>query len=169
MMNFCSDTPSALVKSRPPRRSLILLQELARGMCLSFLHIYLQLLIHTLSSFGFAKFFDVRDSEACIRGFFRLGYEVGFARVTIPATRPTYGTIYEPCDHSFPRLSDKFCCHKHAMLAMPDAPIIDHFHTNMCSPQESFNSRLKAEGDDESTNLYISNLPRHFSEAVSYY
>ncbi|KAI0453095.1 hypothetical protein F5B21DRAFT_515624 [Xylaria acuta] len=60
--------------------------------------------------FGFAKFFDVRDSEACIRGFFRLGYEVGFAR-------------------------------------------------------ESFNSRLKAEGDDESTNLYISNLPRHFSEA----
>ncbi|KAI0874666.1 hypothetical protein GGS24DRAFT_516373 [Hypoxylon argillaceum] len=115
--------------------------------------------------FGFAKFFDVRDSEACIRGFFRLGYEVGFARVTIPATRPTYGTIYEPCDHSFPRLSDKFCCHKHAMLAMPDAPIIDHFHTNMCSPQESFNSRLKAEGDDESTNLYISNLPRHFSEA----
>ncbi|KAI1113464.1 hypothetical protein F5Y14DRAFT_462372 [Nemania sp. NC0429] len=60
--------------------------------------------------FGFAKFFDVRESEACIRGFFRLGYEVGFAR-------------------------------------------------------ESFNSRLKAEGDDESTNLYISNLPRHFSEA----
>ncbi|KAJ8124403.1 hypothetical protein O1611_g9238 [Lasiodiplodia mahajangana] len=60
--------------------------------------------------FGFAKFYDVRDSEACIRGFFRLGYEVGFAR-------------------------------------------------------ESFNSRLKAEGDDESTNLYISNLPRHFSEA----
>ncbi|KAI0395898.1 hypothetical protein F5Y17DRAFT_473920 [Xylariaceae sp. FL0594] len=60
--------------------------------------------------FGFAKFYDVQDSEACIRGFFRLGYEVGFAR-------------------------------------------------------ESFNSRLKAEGDDESTNLYISNLPRHFSEA----
>ncbi|KAI8624554.1 hypothetical protein F5Y19DRAFT_467760 [Xylariaceae sp. FL1651] len=60
--------------------------------------------------FGFAKFYDVRDSETCIRGFFRLGYEVGFAR-------------------------------------------------------ESFNSRLKAEGDDESTNLYISNLPRHFSEA----
>ncbi|KAI1174612.1 hypothetical protein F4777DRAFT_599369 [Nemania sp. FL0916] len=60
--------------------------------------------------FGFAKFCDVRDSEACIRGFFRLGYEVGFAR-------------------------------------------------------ESFNSRLKAEGDDESTNLYISNLPRNFSEA----
>ncbi|KAI0165475.1 hypothetical protein GGR57DRAFT_121410 [Xylariaceae sp. FL1272] len=60
--------------------------------------------------FGFSKFYDVRDSEMCIRGFYRLGYEVGFAR-------------------------------------------------------ESFNSRLKAEGDDDSTNLYISNLPRHYTEA----
>ncbi|KAI1639802.1 hypothetical protein F4809DRAFT_648338 [Biscogniauxia mediterranea] len=59
--------------------------------------------------FGFAKFYDVRDSEMCIRGFYRLGYEVGFAR-------------------------------------------------------ESFNSRLKAEGDDESTNLYISNLPKSLTE-----
>ena len=31
--------------------------------------------------FGFAKFADVRDSEKCIRGFYYLGYEVGFARV----------------------------------------------------------------------------------------
>ncbi|KAF4456985.1 hypothetical protein F53441_1000 [Fusarium austroafricanum] len=59
--------------------------------------------------FGFAKFFDVSHSEMCIRGFHRLGYEVGFAR-------------------------------------------------------ESFNSRLKAEGDDDSTNLYISNLPKSLTE-----
>ncbi|KAK7398425.1 hypothetical protein QQX98_012203 [Neonectria punicea] len=59
--------------------------------------------------FGFAKFFDVADSETCIRGFYRLGYEVGFAR-------------------------------------------------------ESFNSRLKAEGDESSTNLYISNLPKTLTE-----
>ncbi|KAG5984797.1 hypothetical protein E4U55_003162 [Claviceps digitariae] len=59
--------------------------------------------------FGFAKFFDVKDSEMCIRGFHRLGYEVGFAR-------------------------------------------------------ESFNSRLKAEGDEGSTNLYISNLPKTLTE-----
>ncbi|KAI1359044.1 hypothetical protein F5Y08DRAFT_350057 [Xylaria arbuscula] len=45
------------------------------------------------------------------------------------------------------------------------APNFDLFGTNTCASQESFNSRLKAEGDDESTNLYISNLPRHFSEA----
>ncbi|RTE80758.1 hypothetical protein BHE90_004744 [Fusarium euwallaceae] len=59
--------------------------------------------------FGFAKFYNVADSEMCIRGFHRLGYEVGFAR-------------------------------------------------------ESFNSRLKAEGDDSSTNLYISNLPKTLTE-----
>jgi hypothetical protein len=34
--------------------------------------------------------------------------------------------------------------------------------------QESFNSRLKAEGDENSTNLYVSNLPRDMTEAVSY-
>lgn len=59
--------------------------------------------------FGFAKFYNVRDSDACIRGFHQLGYEVGFAR-------------------------------------------------------ESFNSRLKAEGDESSTNLYISNLPKTVTE-----
>lgn len=37
-------------------------------------------------SFGFAKFFDVRDSEMCIRGFHGLGYEVGFARVGVAPT-----------------------------------------------------------------------------------
>jgi hypothetical protein len=37
-----------------------------------------------MNSFGFAKYFDVRDSELCIRGFYKLGYEVGFARVCIP-------------------------------------------------------------------------------------
>ncbi|KAJ9132546.1 Sporulation-specific protein 5 [Pleurostoma richardsiae] len=59
--------------------------------------------------FGFAKFKDVRNSEKCIRGFYLLGYEVGFAR-------------------------------------------------------ESFNARLKAEGDEASTNLYISNLPKTVTE-----
>jgi hypothetical protein len=37
-------------------------------------------------SFGFAKYYDVRDSELCIRGFYKLGYEVGFARVLISQT-----------------------------------------------------------------------------------
>ncbi|KAL3419800.1 RNA recognition domain-containing protein [Phlyctema vagabunda] len=60
--------------------------------------------------FGFAKYFNVRDSELCIRGFYKLGYEVGFAR-------------------------------------------------------ESFNSRLKAEGDVSSTNLYVSNLPKDMTES----
>ncbi|CCU75339.1 putative meiotic RNA-binding protein 1/putative sporulation-specific protein 5 [Blumeria hordei DH14] len=60
--------------------------------------------------FGFAKYANVRDSELCIRGLYKLGYEVGFAR-------------------------------------------------------ESFNSRLKAEGDDGSTNLYVSNLPKNMTEA----
>ncbi|ATZ55751.1 hypothetical protein BCIN_12g03170 [Botrytis cinerea B05.10] len=60
--------------------------------------------------FGFAKYFDVRDSEMCIRGFWELGYEVGFAR-------------------------------------------------------ESFNARLKAEGDEASTNLYVSNLPKTMTES----
>lgn len=32
--------------------------------------------------FGFAKFFEAADSEMCIRAFHRLGYEVGFARVS---------------------------------------------------------------------------------------
>ncbi|KAF4976400.1 hypothetical protein FZEAL_6930 [Fusarium zealandicum] len=51
--------------------------------------------------FGFAKFFNIADSEMCIRGFHHLGYEVGFAR---------------------------------------------------------------AEGDEDSTNLYISNLPKSLTE-----
>ncbi|TLD21111.1 hypothetical protein PspLS_08972 [Pyricularia sp. CBS 133598] len=63
--------------------------------------------------FGFAKFKDIADSQKCIRGFYRLGYEVGFAR-------------------------------------------------------ESFNARLKAEGDDMSTNLYISNLPKDITEPVRF-
>ena len=81
--------------------------------------------------FGFAKFYDVRNSEMCIRGFHRLGYEVGFARVS------------------------------------PKSP--NHFgspHIRLTVAQESFNSRLKAEGDEESTNLYISNLPKTLNEVV---
>ena len=80
-----------------------------------------------LCRFGFAKFYDVRDSELCIRGFHRLEYEVGFARVSGP----------DDMSH----------------------PLANFF-------QESFNSRLKAEGDTESTNLYMSNLPKALSEMV---
>ncbi|KAH9887179.1 hypothetical protein F4778DRAFT_797630 [Xylariomycetidae sp. FL2044] len=83
--------------------------------------------------FGFAKFCNVRDSEMCIRGFYRLGYEVGFARVKAAIPQ---------------------CCQKHAYEAQ----------ANLWIPQESFNSRLKAEGDDDSTNLYISNLPKDITE-----
>jgi hypothetical protein len=39
------------------------------------------LVVLTRCRFGFAKFYDVRDSELCIRAFHRLGYEIGFARV----------------------------------------------------------------------------------------
>jgi hypothetical protein len=80
------------------------------------------------SSFGFAKYYDVRDSELCIRGFYKLGYEVGFARVS----HPGFST--------YRRITDIY--------------------------QESFNSRLKAEGDETSTNLYVSNLPRNMTESV---
>lgn len=73
---------------------------------------------------------DVRDSEMCIRAFFQLGYEVGFARVSNPVSRV-------------------------ARLQYP---------TNFM--QESFNSRLKAEGDEQSTNLYLSNLPKSMTEIV---
>ncbi|KAI0152432.1 hypothetical protein F4776DRAFT_670103 [Hypoxylon sp. NC0597] len=59
--------------------------------------------------FGFAKFRTIRESENCIRGFYRRGYEVGFAR-------------------------------------------------------ESFNSRLRSEADPNTTNLYLSNLPKDFRE-----
>jgi hypothetical protein len=80
--------------------------------------------------FGFAKFYDVRHSEMCIRGFHRLGYEVGFARVS---------HLYYECAEA----------------------------TSSLVVQESFNSRLKAEGDELSTNLYISNLPKSLTEVVS--
>ncbi|PBP17405.1 RNA binding protein MSSP-2 [Diplocarpon rosae] len=76
--------------------------------------------------FGFAKYFTIRDSELCIRGFYKLGYEVGFARVP---------------------------------YSKPKALNTAHIDT-----QESFNSRLKAEGDEESTNLYVSNLPKNMTE-----
>ncbi len=63
----------------------------------------------------------------CIRGFYRLGYEVGFARVS-------------------------------------GAQLRSKCMANLA--QESFNSRLKAEGDEESTNLYLSNLPKSLTEIV---
>ncbi|TPX07342.1 uncharacterized protein E0L32_010764 [Thyridium curvatum] len=83
--------------------------------------------------FGFAKFKDVKNSEKCIRGFYRLGYEVGFARVRELAT-------------------------VHHLLEI--------LLTYLSGFKESFNARLKAEGDDSSTNLYISNLPRHINESM---
>ncbi|KXJ92168.1 hypothetical protein Micbo1qcDRAFT_175153 [Microdochium bolleyi] len=84
--------------------------------------------------FGFAKFCDVRDSEKCIRGFYRLGYEVGFARV---------------------RIIDPKQCYLHVSGLGANELLL---------AQESFNSRLKAEGDECSTNLYISNLPKSTTE-----
>ncbi|KAI0014433.1 hypothetical protein F4779DRAFT_559781 [Xylariaceae sp. FL0662B] len=84
--------------------------------------------------FGFAKFYNERDSEMCIRGFYRLGYEVGFARVSDIAPHIT------PC-------------------------IMCGAWADLFADQESFNSRLKAEGDEQSTNLYISNLPKSLTEA----
>lgn len=74
---------------------------------------------------------NIQDSETCIRGFFQLGYEVGFARVS---RSPVSGV---------------------PPLRLRTNPI-----------QESFNSRLKAEGDEQSTNLYLSNLPKSLTEMV---
>ena len=45
--------------------------------------------------------------------------------------------------------------------------IIRKGNIKLMSLKESFNSRLKAEGDETSTNLYVSNLPRDMTEAVS--
>ena len=87
--------------------------------------------------FGFAKFHDVRDSEKCIRGFYRRGYEVGFARV--PSPRPRRGQAQQ-------RRREQ--------------------RADYLNDQESFNSRLRAEADDTSTNLYLSNLPKTYGEAV---
>ncbi len=55
----------------------------------------------TNDRFGFAKYYDVRDSEMCIRGFYKLGYEVGFARVR------KRGDIYP-----FPLLT----CHRNRLI-----------------------------------------------------
>lgn len=46
--------------------------------------LFFQKEIHAnINSFGFAKYSDIHDSETCIRAFYKLGYEVGFARVCI--------------------------------------------------------------------------------------
>lgn len=44
--------------------------------------LYFTNMLLTTGRFGFAKFCDPQDSEICIRGFHKLGYEVGFARVS---------------------------------------------------------------------------------------
>lgn len=48
----------------------------------------------------------------------------------------------------------------------PHSPLFA-FYANGALSKESFNSRLKAEGDESSTNLYISNLPKSITETVS--
>ncbi|KAK8052127.1 RNA recognition domain-containing protein [Apiospora rasikravindrae] len=173
--------------------------------------------------FGFAKFVEQRDSEACIRGFYRLGYEVGFARVNVTQTQLTpsrtfyaseaSGSPGNPFYHQYSQLasssaetngsialqsygstsaessgsaaqklhgssSDPFLGDPSlgdADLGGFEAKIIkfcgcrcythDPKFTNFDPrDQESFNSRLKAEGDEGSTNLYISNLPKSVTE-----
>ena len=67
--------------------------DISTGLCkgfVLFVHAF-QLLASTkiACSFGFAKYFDSRCSELCIRGFHKLGYEVGFAQVHLFS----FGTI----------------------------------------------------------------------------
>ncbi|KAH8205535.1 hypothetical protein TruAng_000241 [Truncatella angustata] len=134
--------------------------------------------------FGFAKFKDIKDSEACIRGFYAKGYEVGFARVITHQDKPSGGPIdpIDPIDSidymseasadaSAYRSSDPL--NSAFPLVMPRAVKMCGCHCNEHTSfftnfdpwdQESFNSRLKAEGDESSTNLYISNLPKSVSE-----
>jgi hypothetical protein len=58
--------------------------DTSTGACKGYvlLSLFLSGFTDAFCSFGFAKFADVRDSEKCIRGFYHLGYEVGFARVS---------------------------------------------------------------------------------------
>ncbi|KAH8680933.1 hypothetical protein BX600DRAFT_520128 [Xylariales sp. PMI_506] len=122
--------------------------------------------------FGFAKFQGIKESEACIRGFFSMGYEVGFARV-IDDPFSTYDSL----DMLYPSIPYDRCASAddHVMIQIPataieQCPCKCDTHTSRFTDfdpwdQESFNSRLKAEGDDSSTNLYISNLPKSITEA----
>lgn len=173
--------------------------------------------------FGFAKFVEQRDSEACIRGFYRLGYEVGFARVTATQTQPlTINSVPGgasdspsiPFSHQYsqlagssaePSASTALQLHGSSSSEPSGSPAFKS-HGSSSDPflgdpsmgnevdlqglgvkiikfcgcrcfthdpkftdfdprdQESFNSRLKAEGDEGSTNLYISNLPKSITE-----
>jgi hypothetical protein len=106
-----------------------------------------------------------------------MGYEVGFARVR-----------YHPVNDLRPQVSDSVASASASAFHNSDinpttftAPTgvagrvvktcdcrcdihTDTFTNFDAWDQESFNSRLKAEGDDTSTNLYISNLPKSVSE-----
>jgi hypothetical protein len=114
--------------------------------------------------FGFAKFQTVRESETCIRGFFALGYEVGFARVTEqPLSIPDDDTV------SSPDLLALSASAFEPVGIVKQCGCKCDFHSDKFTDfdpwdQESFNSRLKAEGDENSTNLYISNLPKSVTE-----
>ena len=77
--------PLDSARSRLQRQSLISLWEFAKGSISLFLSERFELL--TIDSFGFVKYLDVRDSELCIRGFYKLGYKVHFARVCILTIR----------------------------------------------------------------------------------
>jgi hypothetical protein len=53
------------------------------------------------------------------------------------------------------------------LVLLEYAFLSSNFVPSLILPQESFNSRLKAEGDESSTNLYVSNLPKNMTESVS--
>lgn len=115
--------------------------------------------------FGFAKFQTVRESETCIRGFFALGYEVGFARVTTH----TSSALQDDAIASPSPDSDSASALMSVDTVTKACGCKCDIHTDKFTnfdpwDQESFNSRLKAEGDENSTNLYISNLPKSVTE-----
>ncbi|KAI1877427.1 hypothetical protein JX265_003435 [Neoarthrinium moseri] len=140
--------------------------------------------------FGFAKFGTVKESETCIRGFYAMGYEVGFARVTDPESFYASGlhmpspqdlasamdmdpfgrttpTPSRPFGRITPTVAESQGQVAPRAVKMCGCPC--DFHSNCFTnfdpwDQESFNSRLKAEGDESSTNLYISNLPKGVTE-----
>ncbi|KAK6077565.1 sporulation-specific protein [Seiridium cupressi] len=137
--------------------------------------------------FGFAKFRTIQESEACISGFHAMGYEVGFARVTDHFDFDFGFLTLNPFDRKFPA-SAGASAFDELDMPTPTLPYLDRARepapkpraVKMCNcpcelhtseftnfdpwDQESFNSRLKAEGDEESTNLYISNLPKSITE-----
>lgn len=125
----------------------------------------------------------MKESEDCIRGFYTMGYEVGFARVCdyvsssgSPMINPFDPSWLASARASADESDDQTATLSFSPRSSPGAPKAVKMckcpcetHSNMFTnfdpwDQESFNSRLKAEGDEGSTNLYISNLPKSVSE-----